>query len=570
MEIAVASDQDQVVQQVTELFQRARQHRRSLIQQWYRAYHLLHGRTWSSARDRWMPNPELPWLFPVVASMVGWVSDSRPTYEATPADPDLSQYAELMGILADDLQAAMQAAWENNRFSSDLEVMLFDAFTYGIGFLKTGWDATLAGGMGDVTQRRVDPFTLYLDPAARRWDQVNHFVEVSNITIQELDRRWPGSAAKIDPQRSWRQDVEMAPTHLDERGVPATPLATPGATPGGSTRWGIPGQSRGLSSTDEQDVVTVFEAWIRKHGRDSDGRLIDAWRCIVVCGNQVLFDHPAVELFEHGQHPYARYVPMDTGDIYSDSLVLLLASAQTSINRILAALEHNIWLTGNPVFLEDAQSGISRTRIPNKPGVRLTKTGEGQAGWMPPPQPHPQIAGDMLTFYRGSIENISGLTAINQGFMPGGRNAEGVMTSVQESGFGRVRAAQRNLEYTLSEAGDKMASLITEFYDEPRLIAFGFDDERNVKALQANHWYLPGSSKELPLRFRLHIVGGSSLPTSPNARAQMGMTLLGLGAIDNEAVLELLRFPGRRRITERIRKLQAAGQFNPPNQRQRR
>lgn len=569
MDQPVASATADVATWTDYLFQRARDHRRVQLQRWVRAWAILHGKTWSSAREQWMPSPELPELYPVVSSMVSWVADSRPTYEALPYDPDMSDYAQLMGALADDLQVAMQAAWEINNYSSELETALWDGFTYGIGFLKTGWDATLAAGLGDVVQRRVDPFTLYLDPAARRWDQVNYITEVSNLTVLELDRRYPGAGAKIDQSGAWRDAIQQAPTQLDDSGLAGPKMANPGNVPGSSTptRWGVTSNPRtGLLS--EEDTVTVRETWVRRHGRDKGGKLVDAWRCIVTVGNTVLFDHPAVDMWEHGLHPYARYVPVDTGDIYSDSLVLLLSSAQISINRILAALEQNMWLTGNPVLLEDNNSGITRQRVHNKPGQRLSKTPGSAVQWLNPPQVQPQIAASILGFFKGEIENISGLSSINRGFVPNGRNAQGVLDSVQEAGFGRVRAAQRQLEVTLAESGAKVASILTEFYDEPRLIAFGVDDTSQVRALQANHFYT-STNAELPLRFHVKVVAGSQLPTSPSARANLALTLAGLGYMDQEAVLEVLRVPGRRKIIERTRQMQAAGLATAPNARQR-
>lgn len=568
MDQPVASATTDVAMWTDYLFQRAREHRRAQLQRWVRAWALLHGRTWSQAREAWMPSPELPELYPVVSSMVSWIADSRPTYEVAPYDPDMSDYAKFMAILADDLQATMQAAWEVNNYSSELETALWDGFTYGIGYLKIGWDATLAGGLGDVVQKRVDPFTLYLDPAARRWDQVNYMTEVANITVLELDRRFPGAAAKLDASGAWRDAVQQAPTQLDDSGMAGPRMALPGNVPDSSTptRWGITSNPR-MGQLSEDDTVTVRETWVRRHGR-KDGRLIDAWRCIVTVGNTVLFDHPAVDMWEHGQHPYARYVPNDTGDIYSDSLVLLLASAQISINRILAALEQNMWLTGNPVLLEDNNSGITRQRVHNKPGQRLSKTPGSAVQWLNPPQVQPQIASSILGFFKGEIENISGLSSINRGFVPTGRNAQGVLDSVQEAGFGRVRAAQRQLEVTLGESGSKVASLITEFYDEPRLIAYGVDDSTQVRALQSNHFY-KSPTAELPMRFRVKVVAGSQLPTSPSARANLALTLAGMGYLDQEAVLEILRIPGRRKIVERTRQLQAAGLQTAPTARQR-
>jgi hypothetical protein len=59
------------------------------------------------------------------------------------------------------------------------------------------WDATLADGLGDETFRRLDPFTCYPDPFARSPKDMDHFIEAKIMTLSQVDRAWPGAAAKL-------------------------------------------------------------------------------------------------------------------------------------------------------------------------------------------------------------------------------------------------------------------------------------------------------------------------------------------------------------------------------------
>jgi hypothetical protein len=181
-------------------------------------------------------------------------------------------------------------------------------------------------------------------------------------------------------------------------------------------------------------------------------------------------DEPAENLWSHGQHPFDRYVPIETGEFYGTSMVEMMSPMQESINGLLRSMEHNIWLLGNPPFIEDVRAGISRTVMTNKPGQRITKNSGGDAGWLSPPSIAPGVVSELIRFYIDEMERVSGLSAVVRGATPTGRNAQGVIDSVQEAAFVRIRKTRRNLSMTIGSAGEKAAALIVEFYDKPRIV----------------------------------------------------------------------------------------------------
>ena len=294
------------------------------------------------------------------------------------------------------------------------------------------------------------------------------------------------------------------------------------------------------------------------------------WHCTVITASAVLMDAPVDAIWSHGRHPFDRFVPVDQGEFWGVSMVELLAPVQHSINRLLSAIEQNIWLAGNPVFKEDSRSGLQRTKITNKPGQRLTVAANSQAEWLNPPQIHPQLAMQLVTFYVDQIERISGLSAVVRGATPTGRNAQGVLDSVQEAAFVRTRMALRNLETMLRNSGQKIAALIAEFYDTPRVVAtVGPTGEKSVTSLQAQHFYVPDSNgTPTPMEFQLSIQAGSTLSTSRAARIAEADTLFAMGAIDEEALLIAHDFPNWPIVAARVREMKAAMGMGPqPNAR---
>ena len=62
--------------QVRLLFEQARSHKKNRYEIWNRSYRMLHNRGWSNLRQQWMPSPLASEIYPIVASMVGWMTDN--------------------------------------------------------------------------------------------------------------------------------------------------------------------------------------------------------------------------------------------------------------------------------------------------------------------------------------------------------------------------------------------------------------------------------------------------------------------------------------------------------------
>lgn len=568
----------ELVSKLRNLFFQARKYRQPLVNTWRKNYRLLRNKTWSALRADWLPSPEVPEIYPIVASRVGWMTDQRPELEVIPAIQPHSSLYESYSKTAFDLQTVLQTNWQVNHFDSEVEKVLWDGDTYGIGYLKSTWDSTLDNGLGNPTMCRVDPFTLYVDPQATSFETANYIMEAYTSSLQEADRRWPG-AAKLLSEVASGESIDKSPTILDQGSNAQPPHANPGAmAPNTSIRYGLPGQSR-ISMSGSQYLdrgITIFECWIREHYIvDSDEteakkEVVDGWRCIVMAGGKILMNESAMDLWNHGRHPYSRYVPHDQGELYGVSIVDLLTPSQYAINRLLAALQQNVELTGNPIFLQTARSGIARTTVTNRPGQKLTTNDPNGASWLNPPPISPVFL-QLIQFYIAEMGRVAGQEAIMRGAAPAGRNSTDTIDAIQDSGAIRIRMALRNLEYCIREQGQLQASLITEFYDTPRMVAATGNNGQNTSLLiKARHFYVPiGENKYEPLKFDLLVHAGSQNATSATARRQDAIQLFAMGALDAQAILQIFNWPNRDEIIKRIQAAKAAQQFQAPGARQR-
>jgi hypothetical protein len=554
------------------LYNDARTARKIRVDRWQRAYRLVHNMAWSPLRESWLPSPAASEIYPIISALVGWMTDIRPGVSCLPAMDPGTPIAAALQQLGRDLQTCITSSSMNNEEDRQIEQVLWDAMVYGTGFFKTIWEPSLADGEGDAFVRRLDPFALYPDPQAHSFEDSNYILEVRRMSIQEIDRRFPGTAKKINKEGGTIDES------IDER---QNILTMPGRTPMANTaaispvtapRWGLPGQ------TDREHVfrdegVTVFECWLREHEQDKQGHLIDRWRMVIIAADTVLMDVYAEDIYKHQCHPYSRYVLSEMGEFWGISLVDHLAPLQVALNRLLAALQSHAELCGNPVFLEPSNSGIPRTRITNKAGQRLTVNAGavGSVQWLTPPD-MPQGVSNLVQFYISEMERVSGLSAMVRGFTPQGRNSEGVIDSVQEAAFVRVRLALRSLESSIRDAYRKKASLISEFYTDPRMIAIvGDSGQQTSMQLRQNHFYAQdiGEKEATPFRFTLLVQSGGTQPLSREKRQADAMRLFVVGGVDRVALLEAFDYPNRDQINQRIAGQEAQGTFQPPGARQR-
>jgi hypothetical protein len=544
---------------VRDLFSQSREGRRSRTAQWNRNAEVLANRTWLASRPRWMPTPEVPEIYPILASIVGWVTDTRPTFDAVPFTAPNTPYHDFWLALSDDLTTVISSAFIAQTQEREVEKCTWDAYTLGTGIVKTVWDQSLDGGLGNVALCRTNPYHFYPDPHATSTEDGSFYIEVRTMSLQELDRRYPGAAKNPNALLMGSQEgIDREPSPDD----PSTslPMANPGAISGHTPSYGLPGQSRDKVDPVRSQPVTVFECWMREHvhmPNEAEDTAYptsteEMWRCVVVCGNRVLLDDSAENLFGHNWHPYDRFVQHETGSFWGRSMVEDLTPSQIAINRSLAAIQQNLELTGNPILKDNVRSLLHRTPITNRPGTRIQVGDGGDVDWMDPPavaEAHKWL----IEFHLAEMEKISGLSAMTRGTVPTGRNSTDVMNAVQESSFVRIRLALRNMEYCLRSAFTKYAQLVVRNYTVPRTVAVvGPTGERTTLALRSRHFMTDTEQGAIPLKFQLNINAGSQLPISPQAMAEKANFLFSAGAIDEIALLQAHRWPHYAQVYERV------------------
>lgn len=588
MPVASSTSTHDLVHDLELLYRRARDDKRNRYDIWTRNYRLVNNRIGAKAYTSWQPSPRTSEIYPILSSIVAWMADQHTQLDISPATDPNSPYSIFMAQLASDLGDVLESNWTVEDYETEKKLVLWDGLIYGAGFFKSIWDQSLGGGIGNAKPIRVDPWALYFDPTATSLKDCNYIVEVRRMSIDEIERRFPGKGLLIEAKSdSAASGFDEKPTSTQDSS--RLPKANPGLLPGagsfssfsgsGDGRWSGVSPQRNLQALPG---VIVYEYWLRENDTEipedapdlAEVTVASRWRVIVVAAGEILFDEYAENLYTFDNHPYDRWVFDDIGEMYGISLVDHLALPQIYINRLLTAMQQNAELLGNPIFIEAANAGLDRVGIINRPGQRLRVTGPGgmqnKPDWLQPPS-MPDSVPKLIDFWIKRMEVISGLSALSQ--VNGSSSSppsDSVMNSIQESAFVRIRSAIGNLEVTLRGVGTKLCDLIIDNFTEPRYVATsGPTGEKTALVLESRHFSRPTEAGAPPFKYSLEVSAGSQMPTSRQARSSQADKAYGLGIIDRQAWFEANQYPNWQNVLDRINKAIAAGTFNPPGARQR-
>lgn len=559
---------------LNELFKLARDQKRKYQATWRRNYLLATNRQYAlDVQQPWSPNLTDSEIFPILSTRIAWMTDQRISPEIAPAAEQNTPFYNYTQKLGEHLQSLLRSMQIVNAWDQQVVLMLWDAALFGAGILKSVWDSGMTTGLGNVSLKRIDSWKIYPDPNATSFDDCSYLFEVNKMTVTELRRRFPNAAQAVI------ENAMLMGTTSDTGGRPGPsggstyPMAMPGNLPTSSaTVWGLPGQANTYTRILTEGI-NVYECWVKettefqRESTDPTHPELETvtttrWRVVVYSNSVVLLDEYADNLWEYNRHPYVRYVDEEMGEFWPVPLTSHLAPCQVAINRLLSAMQGNAELTGNPIFMDVANSGLARTNIVNRPGLRLTldsvaaQNQGAKPDWLKPPPISSDVPG-LIGMWKQFMENISGITGVTKGQTPSGRQAQQTIQATQTSASVRIRSSLRNLERALGKAYTLLAHLVIQNYTIPRVVAIvGTDGTDQTIRLAARHFYSPTRNGAAPLKFSLIVQAGSSNPTSRQARIAEADALFAMHAIDIPAVLEAHAFPNWQSVWERLEQQQ--------------
>lgn len=480
--------------------------------------------------------------------------------------------------LEERMTDALQSVWYGRRVMRQYKMCLIDQIVRGTGFLKVWWNPDIGpvqndvDGRGRITTRRLgdvdvswlDPYCVYPDPAARSLDECEWLALANDLAPERAARIYDGSTggeAFDEAQAQLMEDDTTRPTNLVSRAM----------------AWVF-----GLGQTQPAGERKTYRVWEVYH---EGGR-----RLTIISGKQVLWDGPNETPGE--AFPIAVFPLTERGEsFFGMPLTSQIAGIQTKINKWHLRTNRYLRLLGEaPLVTNDTQLGQQLTNRGGRLGRVLQLHGPDTTAKL---LDLPQLPGWWFTYGRElyeDIKTVTGVADVIRGLRPGSVQSGIGIQQLQDSAMTRPRDVSRANALELERLGQIVLDMVQERYTEQRSFAYNrggrlvagtvspdmLRSERGSPEFMAGEimgaegaapaggfgeWEGEGLSYgetvEVPRSYRVVVEPGNALPLNPMAEAELALRLYqlrderGLPPIDDEALLDSLKFPRRKEVLAR-------------------
>ena len=243
------------------------------------------------------------------------------------------------------------------------------------------------------------------------------------------------------------------------------------------------------------------------------------------------------------------HLPFYKADSYEDTTLTwgFSMAEQTGdilkrINELISRIDAYCSLALLPPLILPQDSGVTKRHINNKPGLLLYPVTTGVATgikYLAVPDP-PRVLFDMLSFYISVFDRICQIEDADRGEVPKGVIAAAAIVALQERGAVMIRQKIRSVDFLVRQRGRVVISHFQNFGVEPELI------DVQGEAVQIHGIALAGR------KFNYIVESGSTVAKTNLQVQEQAVQLYKLNAIDRQALLETLGFPGWKEIIERV------------------
>jgi len=519
---------------------------RPLHAKWRDMDKMYRGNQWKSSTPAYRSQPVINLTFAFVEAVVPRITDNNPSILVLPRQSRKDQR------LADYLQDIQSYLWYSNEFQYELGIAARMVLKYGTVIFKAVWDPDLFDELGDVRYTVLHPMNFFPDPRAETIDQMEYCFTRIPKPLEYFARRWPdkGHLVRHAHDLDATENTEGANTYVGE------------------------------------ESAALHEYWFRDENGD---------QCVMYYANGVVlqiiggeYDDSNEPVYRHNKFPFTRWInyPIDK-HFWGMGEIEIVEIIQRLINSFEAQIIDNTRLMGNAMWVVSKRiSGLTEEDawlFVDRPG-HIIFTDEGgvervQGESIPPHIPQ------HVTFLIQLMEQILGVHDVVQGRRPSGVRAASAIIALQETANIRIRQKVRHMQQALIRLVQQGNALVLEHYNEPRNVRMTGRHEITTldvrEALEerlldqaAAAQLLEGRAPEeiteddmeqiireikFPA-FDVEVNIGPSVPYSQALLYEQAKEYFGLGAIDQQALLEHTNFPGAEEIINRMQGGMAAEQ----------
>lgn len=437
----------------------------------------------------------------LISHLISLITSSLGEAYVVPSNPEDPRQSEG----ADKLGQYLRALRKRDNYAHHMRQWLEDAAVTGSGWLRAVYDRWDE----DVKLQWQDAATIYPEPNAATLDEAE-FVAIRHV-------RNVGSAKRLWPDI----DLEIC----EEAGPPRQQQ----------------GQRGRRMSTKQIEVWEVYH--------DFGDKLT------IYSGDQLIF-HGEAPITGAGFPLFHYTFAPSVHEIWGHSLLKDIEYLQDLFNRIMTRISWWQRYWANP----NVKTNDPNANIKTGPGeIWYARPGHDIEPVHPPDFPR-ELFGAMQTVQEG-LDTITGIQEVNRGQRPEGVTAGVALDLLRQTSEQRMQGPLEDATAVLADAFHYLLKLIQNYYTDEAMIPFVENGEIQTSRIEAPDLYgmetdVDEETGETVYRIKPHpyqilMQPPGDLPRSPAAKAELAMALFQMGAIDKVALLEAVKFEGRKEVLAR-------------------
>lgn len=513
----------------------------------------------SAERKKVKPSPVDNFFFSQIEGIVGDVCDQPADIIVEPTEESDEEIATLYNDVANHI-------WHVNRGDKALKFQVRRGILYGPMVAKVFWDSEWAGGasnpyVGEVRVTMFPPTQLFVDPRIKAVEpgviqQAGFVIYGVRRSLHQIRETYPerGSFVTADSYASYISTLDPYES-------------TYSTDPHDSSALVIEYYYRGKPLAPKFPATLEYDEF-----KDNRGEGV---HLAVVAGNELLRHVPYIA----PKYPFVMewmYPSDDSIYCYGDGHFMLVPQLVINKSNEIAIEGNAIQAYGNWVTDEGNVRDVATFQ-------RLAQTGGALLSFVDINRARRDMAGGVASSVfnqynqeQRAMETVTGRLDISQGRAPRGIRAASAISMLLSQAAGRIKSrsdavssfVQQIMELSLMFAGkhylDERTLRLKGPNGRPVWKNISADNLRKIKVYQSPTTGMMVEEEYIP-EFDIKVIAGAETPTSRAYYAEMATQLFQAGAIDQEALLEVHKFPRWREVLVRMQtKAQAMQQAQAP------
>lgn len=540
----------------TQLFTAAKNYRNKTDMRWYIYNSYYDGNSWimyskTNGRienvylEEWRNKMTVPDIFVAHRSMKALILNKNPIYDVVPTQNDsgidledgpvdpmtgkhIGKFKEGPKVLAAKKSGQLLTYWEKALLLPlKRDAVVDDALKMGNGYVKLGFDQSLDGGRGDVSNVRTSPFSVYIDPGCTdmaTFENCRYIFYVVPRDVQYVELMY---GKKVEPDN--KQSASSYESLYKQQ------------------KQGTMDKNNQYSSS-----VLVYECWVREPYKEDlpNGESIVKYRirCITTTQNVLLrdvYDPLEGNGYDFNEFPFECYqVNCTPGDIYADGIIKQQKDLIDQANRRLSQMADNASRMTNPRILAPRGS-IIPDEFTDVPGSIVEFTA-GAGGGKPEIIAGASVASDTLQLAEMSMkkaQDAAGIHDVSRGVLPPGISSGRQLELAQSADTMVLGPYIRDLENFLKRVATKMLKIARNKYPAEKDIV--------LKGNRGQLSNLKVAPEDIDFS-DVDVQVSSFLANTKAGRQDALLDLKKAGALDPETLLEYYEFPDIDAIIDRM------------------